>query len=159
MAIYEIKPIINVSVRVLCRKSYPNHPKGCPNFGKRDTCPPHAPLLVDFFNMHKKILAVVVDFNLKKHKERMKKLHPGWTEKQCACCLYWQGGVRKKLKEKVDRTIQHYYKGEENSIQITDCPEAMGVDVTSTMKNVGVRLEWPPKRIVRKITFIGYKQE
>jgi hypothetical protein len=27
----------------------------------------------------------------------------------------------------------------------TDCPEAMGVNVTATMKNCGVELEWPLK--------------
>jgi hypothetical protein len=29
----------------LCRLPYPNHPKGCPNYGKRALCPPKAPAL------------------------------------------------------------------------------------------------------------------
>lgn len=34
-------------------------------------------------------------------------------------------------------------------------PEAMGVNVSLTMKNAGLILEWPPRNIVHKIAFIG----
>ena len=40
--IVQVVPVIEYSVRSLCSKEYPNHPHGCPNFGKRDTCPPKA---------------------------------------------------------------------------------------------------------------------
>ena len=35
------------------------------------------------------------------------------------------------------------------------CPEANGVNVTRTLKEYGIELEWPPKRIVRQIAIIG----
>lgn len=37
----------------------------------------------------------------------------------------------------------------------TYCPEAMGVNVTATMKNLGVTLEWPPQKVVYKVAIIG----
>jgi hypothetical protein len=41
---------------------------------------------------------------------------------------------------------------------VSYCPEAMGVNVTATMKNLGVELEWPPKNIVRKVAIIGVRK-
>ena len=153
--IHYIKPVLRPTVRNLCFKGYPGHPKGCPNFGKRDICPPKAPMIGDFFDLSKKIMAVVIPFNLGMHKEKMKKKHPNWSERQCECCLYWQGTVRKKLKYEVAYNLSRTILFDGGELIATDCPEAMGVNVTETMKKVGVILEWPPKRIVRKIAFIG----
>jgi hypothetical protein len=33
----------------------------------------------------------------------------------------------------------------------TMCPEAMGVNVTATMKEIGIQLEWPPKRWAHQV--------
>jgi len=54
-----------------CKLPYPNHPKGCPNYGKRKNCPPNVPLI-------DKIIAppyilVAIKFNLKEHMKKMKK--------------------------------------------------------------------------------------
>jgi hypothetical protein len=46
------------------------------------------------------------------------------------------------------------FAGNKNLIN-TEAPEAMGVNVTETMKNAGVVLEWPPENIVIKVAFIG----
>jgi predicted metal-binding protein len=35
------------------------------------------------------------------------------------------------------------------------CPEAMGVNVTKTMSNAGIILEWPPENIAYKIAIAG----
>ena len=35
------------------------------------------------------------------------------------------------------------------------CPEAMGVNVTETMKNVGIILEWPPETVTYQIVIAG----
>ena len=37
----------------------------------------------------------------------------------------------------------------------TFCPEAMGVNVTQTLKEAGVELEWPPEKTVIKVAFVG----
>jgi len=51
--IKKVIPVIDYSVRGLCAKSYPNHPKGCPNFNKRKECPPKAKLIDQIFRFRK----------------------------------------------------------------------------------------------------------
>ena len=155
MTVHYVKPILQLSVRSLCTQPYYNHPKGCPNFNKRCTCPPTAPLLDDYFDLTKRVLAVCIHFNLAQHVEKMRAKHPKWSQRQCECCLYWQGSVKKKLKQELQYNIARVPLFDNDRLISTDCPEAMGVNVTETMKTVGVILEWPPKKIVRKIAFIG----
>jgi predicted metal-binding protein len=155
MTIHYVKPVINYTVRSLCFKPYPNHPKGCPNFGKRDICPPQAPPISSFFDLDKKIMAVVIHFSLELHRQKMLAEHPNWSKRQTDCCLYWQGTVRKQLKQEIAYNLTRANLFDGGELIATDCPEAMGVDVTATMKKVGIILEWPPEKIVRKIAFIG----
>lgn len=155
MTIHYVKPIINDSVRNLCFKAYRGHPKGCPNFSKRDICPPKAPRIADCFDLSKRVMAVCVHFNIGQHIEKMRVKHPEWSDRQCACCLYWQGTVRKWLRKEVAYNLSRTALFDGGELISTDCPEAMGVDVTATMKQSGIILEWPPKKIVRKIAFIG----
>lgn len=161
MSVHYITPVLHAPVRKLCFKPYPGHPKGCPNFGKRDICPPTAPMFEDYYDMNKKFLAVVAEFDLAGHMQRMKDKHPKWSDRQCACCLYWQGTVRKALKKEVQATMLNgvLFDAGRGLLRVTDCPEAMGVDVTATMRQAGVVLEWPPRKIVRKIAFIGILKE
>ncbi|KKL21117.1 hypothetical protein LCGC14_2448640, partial [marine sediment metagenome] len=101
MTIHYVKPVINPVVRKLCFRAYYNHPKGCPNFGKRDICPPQAPSIDRFFDLDKRIMAVCVHFSLELHRQRMETKHPKWSRRQFDCCLYWQGSVRKELRREV----------------------------------------------------------
>lgn len=82
----------------------------------------------------------------------MKEKHPNWSEKQLRCSLYWQGTARKKLKEKSSEFLKQFTK--EGYVLISS-PESLGVDVTRTMKNVGITLEWPVLNNVYKIDFAG----
>lgn len=156
MPICYVKPVIDLSVRQLCYQPYPNHPKGCPNYGKRDTCPPKAPFFDEIFDLNKPILAVWVSFDLTAHRTRMLKKHPNWTRRQQDCCLYWQGSVNKRLRINVAHHITRHVLFDNNKFLIvTYVPEAMAVNVTETMKNAGVELEWPPENKVIKVAFIG----
>ena len=118
MPIVFVKPVIDESVLQLCTRPYYNHKKGCPNFGKRDTCPPKAPMLYNFFDTSKPILAVWQAFNLESHRERMAVKHPKWSRRQLDCCLYWQGTVRKDLKRNIDYNLKRYvlFGGDTNLI-------------------------------------------
>ena len=150
--IIEIKPVIDHSVRGLCWKPYTNHPKGCPNAGKCDRCPPKVPFFEDVYDLTKPIYAVVNEFDLGEHVERMKIKQPNWTYRQLSCVLYWQPKARKALKEKVKEALNTH-----KEYSVTYCPEGMGINVTQTMKNVGVILEWENIKIARQIAFIGVK--
>lgn len=149
-----IRPIINMEVRHLCRRPYPGHKKGCPNYGKRDTCPPNAPLLSHFFDVMKPIYAVWVTFDLGAHVKRMRAKQPEWSYRQLSCCLYWQGTARKALKQEINELGIQF--GNPNFEVVGSLiPEAMGVDVTATMRRIGIVLEWPPLKTVYKIAFVG----
>ena len=148
--------VIDKSVRGLCVHPYPNHPKGCPNFGKRITCPPQVGLINEVFDIGRGFWIVWINFDFKSHCNKMKRKHPNWSQRQKECCLYWQGTANKMLRKAV-QDVKYYLEGTGNW-KITYCPEAMGVNVTVTMKNIGIELEWPPKNIVRKVALFGVRK-
>lgn len=151
-----VKPVLDLSVRELCKRPYTNHPKGCPNYGKKKGCPPQALLLNEVLDLAEPVWAVWVKFDLAAHRERMRGKHPNWSRRQLDCLLYWQGTVLKELRHKVCNfcTMRLLYKQSKN-LDAYYCPEAMGVNVTETMRQIGVELEWPPKISVRKIALVG----
>ena len=38
---------------------------------------------------------------------------------------------------------------------VIKCPEAQGVNLTETMKNAGIELEWPPENVAYQIVLVG----
>lgn len=144
--------ILNFDVRNLCRKSYLGHPHGCPNYDNRDACPPKALLLDNVLDLKKVVWIAWVNYNLEEHRKRMWAKHPNWSRRQTECCLYWQAHVRKQLREE----MQAFVDFTDSRLIMLEIPEANGVNVTETMRQIGVELEWPPKRIVRKVGLIGW---
>lgn len=150
----QVIPVIDCKVRALCIKPYPNHPKGCPNFGKKEGCPPKAKKFEDVFDTTKPIYAIVNVFDLKSHADKMKEKHPNWSERQIYCCLYWQKTARKQLLEGIKEFLK-----EHKGYTVTTCPEAMGVEVTKTLEAVGIELEWEPKNIACQVALAGIKKQ
>lgn len=151
--VIKVAPVIEPSVRRLCVRPYHAHPKGCPNFGEKKTCPPMAPLFNEHFDMTQPIYAVINIFDFKGHVEKMREKHPDWSQRRLECVLYWQNTARKQLKEHViDFLKQH--KG----YTATGCPEAMGINVTATLKNTGFELEWPPKNKACQVALVGVRR-
>lgn len=150
--IARINVVVEPTVRKLCTSAYPGHPRGCPNFGKKESCPPQVPMIDKVLDLKDAVWAFWVDFDLSIHREKMRKRHPKWSRRQLDCCLYWQGTVNKKLRETVGQRLL-------TNSRVVYCPEACGVNVTATMKTIGVILEWPPVNIVRKIALVGTNLE
>jgi len=148
-----VTPVLDYSIRVLCARPYPGHKNGCPKFNKGNVaCPPGAPLFDKYFDLHSPIFAVINEFDIGRHAEKLAERHPKWSDRQLRCCLYWQAGARKRLAEKIEKVLKLDCF---NGYEATTCPEAMGVNVTETMRTVGVLLEWPPLNIARQIAMIG----
>ena len=145
-----VMPVIDHSVRGLCRKPYPLHPKGCPNFSKCDRCPPKAPFYDQVYDLTKPVYAVVNEFDLAGHVERMKIANPTWSERQLYCVLYWQNTARKQLESKITRCLVDLpgYMAERT-------PEAMGVNITATLLTAIIGLEWPPRRFAKQVALLG----
>jgi len=148
---------IDMSVRDLCRKRYPLHPKGCPNYGKRPTCPPQALPIREVIDFSKPIYIAWNDFDLAEHRERMRKKHPHWSYRQATCVLYWQPTARRALRLRIRAFLKSRAKEyDETGLLVVECPEACGVNVTETMRRVGVELEWPPVNVARQVALIGW---
>jgi len=139
------------SPRGLCIKIYPNHKNGCPNYNKNGhLCPPNAPIFDAIFDLSKPVYAIYNIFDFKSHVERMRGRHPQWSQRQLECCLYWQGSARKELRKRIN-----IFKAMYTEYVVTTIPEGMGVNVTKTMKNVGIEIEWPPHNVTYQIAFAG----
>ena len=126
----------------LCVRPYPNHPKGCPNFKKKLGCPPN----IGLFRETYKTYTIYNIFPFGEHVRRMETKHPEWSERQCECCLYWQGTARKQLKDQIKLFGQEFSR-----FVLHMTPEALGVNVTATMEQVGIILEWPPKEYTYQV--------
>ena len=162
-----VTPVVDSGMRGLCTKPYHAHPKGCPNYGQRDTCPPAAPYFKDYFDRDFDIWALHTSYDLAAHRDRMLEKHPHWSERQLVNCRHWQGTVRAFLRRKAtvwvekQRMIAVPFSNTTCHTQqweYTTCPEAMGVNLSATMESAGVILEWPPKNITRMIYLAGVKK-
>jgi predicted metal-binding protein len=153
-------PVLDKSVRSLCVKPYPNHPKGCPNWNKKEGCPPKAKLLGDIFDLAKSVYLVYNRFDFGSHVERMRERHPEWSQRQVECCLYWQGTARKQLRAQVEEFLVEAYNTQPlhvfSQLHQLHCPEACGVDITATMKSIGIDMEWPPKTVTYQVALVGF---
>ena len=145
-----VKPKIDLRVRKLCKSPYHGHPKGCPNYNKKKGCPPNSLIISKILKLDEKIYAIWSAFNFAKHRQRMKRLHPSWSQRQIECCLYWQNKARKSLQIEIAR-----FKIKHHDYLILECPESHGIDVTHTMKRIGIELEWPPVYLVYQIAIAG----
>jgi len=147
----EVEPAMNLSVRDLCWRPYPGHPHGCPNYGRRPTCPPQAPIFWSVLDRRAPVWAIWTTFDLGAHVERMRARHPGWSWRQLVNCLYWQGGARAALRRECERFLQRVPTAD----WIVWTPEACGIDVTATMARVGEVLEWPPRTVTYQVALGG----
>ena len=146
------KLILNPSVGEWCQLPYPGHPKGCPNYGKNDRCPPKVQHVTDCFDLEKPLYFVHSEFDLKAHAAKMQEKHPGWSERQCRCVLYWQPKSRKQMKERAASACL-----ELKTNRITACPEGMGVNVFATARLAGLNLERTRSiNTCRHVSMLGY---
>ena len=144
-----LQVVLDDEMRNLCTKPYHNHPRGCPNYGKRPVCPPIAMTFEQVYQPGP-IYLIWTTFNFGDHCAKMRAKHPSWTEPQVRCCLYWQGTARKYHKKEVE-----WFKLSHPSNVVTSCPEATGVNVTQTMAHQGQFLEWPPEKLTYQVSLAG----
>lgn len=154
--IKRIEPVIDYSVRGLCVKVYPGHKKGCPNLNHKDGCPPNAGYFDKVYDISKPVYAIINVFDFKSHVDKMRELHPDWSQRQLDCCLYWQPKARKQLFEGIKKFLTHNDKERfKQGYRVEKCPEAMGVEITKTLAKAGIALEWPPVNVVYQVALAG----
>ncbi|MBA7693079.1 hypothetical protein ES703_101654 [subsurface metagenome] len=148
--IFKTNIVIDYRAREWCRLPYPDHPRGCPNYGRKSGCPPQAPLVENYFDVSKDHYFVVVQFDLDSHVSKMKENHPLWSDRQARCVLYWQSTVNKQLREECQ-----FYTRQRNGFVYNLCPEAMGVNVIETCKAIGLPIKARPVDTVFKVAMLG----
>ncbi len=141
-----VEAICNPKIQNLCRCPYYKHPKGCPNYGVKAGCPPNAKFFPEIFEKEVFIAAVVFDFGA--YLKARRQLHPSWSERALRNPRHWQGHLRANLRKFVKEKLMAGYVAVFN-------PEAMGVNVTTTCRNAGLKLEWPPKQKVCEIALFA----
>jgi hypothetical protein len=140
---------IEKRAREWCKLPYPGHPNGCPNYGVASDCPPKVCFVNDFMNLLMEHFFIVETFDLSAHAKTMAAVHPEWSEKQCKCCLYWQNGVRKRLRQQCGEFIKQH-----PGYVFTLIPEAMGVNVFRTAHRHGLMIRKNPT-VVHKVALVG----
>jgi predicted metal-binding protein len=145
-----VNPVIDISVRDLCCKPYLSHSKGCMNWNKKSDCPPSAPIINTVMDLTKPIYVIYNRFEFDLHVKSMQEKHPRWSDRQLKCCLYWQPKARKELRKKIELFLE-----EHPECKVIMCPEAQGVNLTATMKSIGIELEWPPEKFAYQIALAG----
>lgn len=122
----------------LCRAPYHNHPKGCPNYGKRDDCPP-CDRVDELFDLTMPMWVIYTEYQVGVFAERMRVCHPEWSNqpRQWYNCIRWQGTARKQHKQDI-LEFQEVFP----TLHVDINPEARGINVTEMMKQVAIDLEW-----------------
>ncbi|PIU76226.1 hypothetical protein COS75_00190 [Candidatus Pacearchaeota archaeon CG06_land_8_20_14_3_00_35_12] len=137
-------------VQKLCCKKYPQHPKGCPNYAKKEGCPPQ-PLINEVLDFKQPIYLIYTEFKIGNFARGIKKAHPEWTEKQCYNLRYWQPKAR-KIQRREEGKAELLF----NLTKIIKSPEANGINIDSLFKKLNMPLEWPPRKITRLVSIGGY---
>jgi len=146
--------VVDHRARVWCNLPYPDHPLGCPNYGKTPECPPRAPCIEDWLDFSRSHWFIIARFDLDGFAARMKSRHPRWSARQCRCCLYWQKSVHNKLSS-LCNDFKRAHQGTIFSLR----PEAMGINVFSTANALRIPIEVRPRKTVTKIALVGYPKE
>jgi predicted metal-binding protein len=145
------KLYITDKTREWCRLPYPGHQNGCPNYGLKQGCPPSVPSILEIADLSKPFMLAIVTFDLQRHVQSMLTANPNWSDRQTRCCLYWQNGVRKELKE-YSQYICFLNPGTVYDV----CPEAKGVNVFRSILQAGGKIDTKPTSLVRKVSLIYY---
>lgn len=137
-------------IQGLCKMPFYGHSKGCPNFGKKEECPPGLSLIDKSLDFSSDIYVIYTEFALGEFAERMRRAHPDWNGRQCYNPRLWQPTARKMHREDVNEFLNNYL-----GMIVNGSPEGHGVNVTDLMAKIGITLSWvwPPEHRIENKTY------
>tara|TARA_Y100000310_G_C20682563_1_gene816837 strand:- start:1351 stop:1878 length:528 start_codon:yes stop_codon:yes gene_type:complete len=142
--------LFNKKIQNLCKTPYYNHRRGCPNYGKKNGCPPNQLLIDEVLDFDKDIYVIYTKFCVGEFAEKMKQRHPEWAKypRQWYNPRRWQPRARKIQSNEEKKAILEY--GIDDLNKIVNSPEAHGVNIGNLMKHIGINLKWkwPPNHIL-----------
>lgn len=155
-------------------QTYCNNPKfKCPNFAHSWACPPIAPYLEDKVSQFNKFYLIYYKYDLNKYVKDLKSRNSNLSEERIRNDFYRKEFMRDHIDDEIQDFIDHYtepYKkifilwdgycrlcakqgksctyDSETSCrypeQIRYSMEAVGIDVTKTVSQLNLDIEWPP---------------
>lgn len=153
-----------------CTLPYPNHLNGCPNYNKNPLCPPNTQMLDDKLDDYNNFYLIYAKFQLDEYVEEMRNRHPNWSYRQASCVLYWQGSVKRRIKDRLKSIFRknpnnEFYMfasgsgfkevfGNQDKIYSM---EAAGIDVFKTLKNNDIEFELKPRNFILLINLLCSK--
>ena len=81
----------------------------------------------------------------------MRGKHSGWSARQLRCLLYWQSHVAKEQR----LSIEDFRRDKPETVY-SQIPEAMNINVITSLLKSGIDIEVKPRIKVLKIALIGY---
>lgn len=158
--------------------------KPCPAYNNNWACPPFAPTYLqtkEQLSRYQYYLILIYEFDLVIWKELLQAKHPDWTKTKVETnalnshlyngVIYW--GLRRLLKPYIG-SQNTYVLGNSNCRLCQKCArktnekcrrpkqriysmEAAGINVDTTLRNIGYILEWPPSTKVVQVGLIAFK--
>ncbi len=159
----------------------------CPSYGHSWACPPEAPYLEYEVSTYKKFYLVYVKFDLNSYIEEIKAKHPKRNEKNIRNAFFMKNLLRDELGHEILNFIEEIQISYEDKLILWDgfcrvcfnekdkeCTydagepcrypkkkrysmEAVGIDVTQTVKNLEFNIEWPPNDFVYRFGLVCFK--
>lgn len=175
--------IFDPKVQTYCVK--PNFK--CPSYGHSWACPPEAPYLKQEVSQYIKFYLIFVKYNLKEYIEKEKVKYPKKSEKNIRNAFFMKNFLRDKLEQEIKLFINEHQNSYDEKRILWDgfcrlcsnekdkgCTydagdpcrypdkmrysmEAVGIDVTQTVKNLNFNLEWPPNEFVYRFGLVCFK--
>ncbi len=143
---------ISRKYQAACLKCGGSFRHGCPNYGKKEGCPPRR-LFSEDYDLDKLIYLISTDFDLEPHTGKIRETHPNWTEKAVYNPRYWQATARKL--HALD--VENFLLGHSGYV-VERTPEGSGINVDALCRKFGIVLEWPPRKLTRLISIGAMKK-
>ncbi len=158
----------------------------CPSYGHSWTCPPVAPYLEEGVSHYHKFFLIYIQFDLKSYIEGKKK-YPRRSEESIRNRFFMKNLLGDKLEKEVFQFLNGHQDllGEKFILWDGFCRicfnkkdkgcnydsgipcrypnkkrysmEAVGIDVTSTVKNLNLAIEWPPINHAYRFSLVCFK--
>ena len=159
----------------------------CPSYGHSWACPPEAPYLEEKVSSYQKFYLIYSKFDLRSYVKLKKDKHPKRSEDKIRNRFYLKNYLRDDLEKEVFKFLETYNDGYEIKLILwdghcricqkllsKDCTydkgepcryldkkrysmEAVGINVSDTVRNLNLNIEWPPINYYYRFGLVCFK--
>jgi len=159
----------------------------CPSYGHSWACPPEAPYLEEAVSKFNKFYLIYYELDVNEKIKIEKAKHPEMDEKKIKNRFLMGNFLRNKLEKEIYIFLENYRNEYEQKLILWDgfcricfneidkgCTyddadpcrypdkkrysmEAVGIDVTKTVRNLNLNIEWPPTNYVYRFGLVCFK--